>query len=52
MNPKQVGLFGYSEGGIIATMLAAQLRRRVCDLMAPPAVNGYDFLVKQCNEWL
>ena len=51
IDPKRVGLIGHSEGGIIAAMLAARNSDVAFVIgMAPPAVNGYDFLVKQVQR--
>ena len=51
IDPKRVGLLGHSEGGIIAAMLAARNPDVAFVIgMAPPAVNGYDFLLKQVER--
>lgn len=51
IDPKQVGVFGHSEGGIIAAMLAAR-RPDVAFVigMGAPAVSGYDILLVQTER--
>jgi len=48
INPKQIGLFGHSEGGLIAPMVAAKsddVAFIVC--MAGPSVNGAEIIMEQ-----
>ena len=48
INPKQIGLFGHSEGGMIAPMVAAKDKDAafiVC--MAGPSVNGAEIIIEQ-----
>jgi hypothetical protein len=49
--PEQIGVLGHSEGGSIAAMLAARNPNVAFVIgMAPPAVSGYDLLVKQIER--
>jgi hypothetical protein len=51
INPDQIGVFGHSEGGSIAAMLGARNPNVAFVIgMAPPAVSGYDLLVKQIER--
>ena len=48
INPKQIGLFGHSEGGIVAPIVAAKRDDAafiVC--MAGPSVNGAEIILEQ-----
>ena len=51
IDPKQVGLLGHSEGGIIAAMLAARNPDVAFVIgMAAPGVSGYDILLTQVER--
>ncbi len=48
INPKQIGLIGHSEGGLIAPMLAARSKEiAFIVMMAGTGVNGAEILYKQ-----
>jgi uncharacterized protein len=53
IDPKQIGLFGHSEGGAIAPMVATQASAvqksdmAFLVLMAPPGVSGRDVILEQ-----
>jgi hypothetical protein len=51
IDPQQVGLFGHSEGGIIAASIAARNTDVAFVIgMGAPALSGYDVLVKQVER--
>jgi uncharacterized protein len=48
INKKEIGLIGHSEGGLIASMVAAENKKiRFIVLMAGPGLRGYELLLKQ-----
>lgn len=48
IDPAQIGIFGHSEGGLIATMLTAQNPNlSFMILMAGPGLSGYDVVLEQ-----
>ncbi len=53
IDKKQIGVIGHSEGGIVASMLAAKNKKDIAFvvLMASPGVPGIDIIMKQ-NEVL
>lgn len=53
IDPLQVGVFGHSEGGIIAAMMAARNPQVAFVIaMAGPSVRGYELLVVQAKRAL
>lgn len=51
IDKKQIGVIGHSEGGIVASMLAANNKKDIAFmvLMASPGISGIDIIMKQ-NE--